>query len=172
MKTTYSAFNKAYHRVADRPERFITICQCVLLVTGLVKLLSYFFLADLPAAKDKVFPGLTGRDLLLFAGLCELGVAAALTWLRLLPQLLLLYWLGLGIVHYRIANHFLGGSSCSCLGKLSENGGPLEPLIKGLLIAFLVLMVFGAVFYVMRLPSLRMNRGGSFGSASELLYDS
>jgi len=163
--------NNAFQRLSGRPDLFITFCQCVLLITGLAKILSYILFPELQSAKDKVLPAMTGRDLLLFAGLCELAVAAALMRLKLLHQLLLLYWLGLGILYYRASLYFLGGGSCSCLGKLSEVGGSLKPLINGSLVSFLFLMILGSVFYVLRLPGLQANRISSFGNANELLYD-
>jgi hypothetical protein len=124
----------------------------VLSVTALAKLISSTGQAQLLALPDPLF-GLAHRDMLIGAGLLEIGIVVALL-ARIHPRIkhLLLLWLSTCFLIYRISFRLINpGKPCPCLGSLTEKLPLSQSAIDTLLVGIVLFLLFGSLSMLLTL---------------------
>jgi len=153
------------------PKVFISSAGCILLLTGLAKIVSILGNAALLDEKDPII-GISFRHLMLLAGIIELAIAAicflAITvkshWNRLSAWLVV--WFGLTVSGYRLCLVMIGYvRPCKCMGNLLD-AIHLPPATVDILMKTLLgyLLIGGGITLI-----LLLNRQRKFARSPQLI---
>jgi hypothetical protein len=130
---------------------FLRSSACILLLTGLAKLLTFTGKARILAIDDPIM-GVTFAHLMFIAGLIELSIAiSCMISKRHNLALFLIAWLATGLTLYRLGLWMVGWHRpCSCLGNLTDairvSPQVADNVMKGVL-AYLLVGSYGILFH-------------------------
>lgn len=141
-------------------KRYISSVAWVLVFTGLAKLYSATGTAKVLELPEALLP-MSNRQMLLFAGLIEIGVAFYARFGKIdLAKLVCIAWLGGNFMLYRIASIlFVVGKPCPCLGSITGKLPLKATTIDRILTGIVFYMVLGSLFYLIALWNRRASRG-------------
>jgi hypothetical protein len=146
-----SILNKILGTDPFRFRPFILSAGCILLITGLAKIISAFGKAEILNYNDPLF-GISFKHLMLLVGIIELVISAICLlckWARL--QVGLLALLATNLWAYRIGLLCVGyHRPCSCMGNLTDvlhvSPWVADSMMKTVL-AYLLIGSYGALFW-------------------------
>lgn len=131
-------------------QHYADVVGFILFFTGFTKLIAFFGEKNTTYfdAHDTVFFFVNLKTLTIFTGIIEILVATLIlsSLIKFRLKYIFICWLTAAFVAYRIANHFLAGGHCNCLGHLEAMPNILGSAADALLKLFLFYIISGILF--------------------------